>query len=288
VCSSTLEAAVLEGRLIRRLLPRFNRQGTRGAKAVYLKLTLGEPFPRLAIARSPRADGGLYIGPLASARLARRVADAIERAAPLRRCTAPIRRSSQLRDAPCSAAQLGVAACPCAGAISERDYGAIVDRVVAGLTVAPALLLEPLEARMFALADAERFEEAADVRDDTAALVDALRRQRRLDAMGASGRIELRVGPDADAVIVELDGGRLLRSWRADELALGTGAGGDPAVAPPVAPPAPGQAVPTDVADELVCVAGWLDQNAGRVRLLRADGQLASVLPALPKLVTRR
>jgi DNA polymerase-3 subunit epsilon len=290
VCSSTLEAAVLEGRLIRRLLPRFNRQGTRGAKAAYLKLTLGEAFPRLAIARAPRADGGLYLGPLSSARAARRVADAIERAAPLRRCTAPIRRSGPGRDAPCASAQLGVSTCPCAGAVSERDYRAIVDRVVAGLTVAPSLLLEPLEARMQALAAAERFEEAADVRDDTAALVDALRRQRRLDAMGASGRIELEVGgaEGSTPVLVELDGGRLLRSWRADELALGAGVTSDLMAGPPAAAPAPGQPVPTDVADELVCVAGWLDQNAGRVRLVRADGQLASLLPALPKLQPRR
>ncbi|MEY2455713.1 MAG: polymerase subunit epsilon [Acidimicrobiaceae bacterium] len=294
VCSSTLEAAVLEGRLIRRLLPRFNRQGTRGAKAVYLKLTLGEPFPRLAIARSPRLDGGLYLGPLPSARVARLVADAIETAAPLRRCTTPIRRGRTSRDAPCASAQLGVATCPCAGAISEDDYRGIVGRVIAGLTVAPSLLLEPLEARMMALADAERFEEAAEVRDRTAALVDALRRQRRLDAMGASGRIEIEVAPASGAtVIVEIDGGRLLRSWRADELALGTGPGGDaaavsPAAGPPPEAPAPGQPVPSDVADELACVAAWLDHNAGRVRLLRADGQLASVLPALPKLRAHR
>jgi DNA polymerase-3 subunit epsilon len=216
------------------------------------------------------------------------VADAIERAAPLRRCTAPIRRSGQLRDAPCAAAQLGVSTCPCAGAVSERDYRAIVDRVVAGLTVAPSLLLEPLEARMLALASAERFEEAADVRDDTAALVDALRRQRRLDAMGASGRIELEVASPNATVIVELDGGRLLRSWLSDELALGAGATGDLMAAPPEPPPAPGQPVPADVADELMCVAAWLDQNAARVRLLRADGQLASALPALPKVGRRQ
>jgi DNA polymerase-3 subunit epsilon len=222
------------------------------------------------------------------------VADAIERAAALRRCTAPIRRTGgQPRGAPCAAAQLGVSTCPCAGTISERDYRAIVDRVVAGLTVAPSLLLEPLEARMLALATAERFEEAADVRDDTAALIDALRRQRRLDAMGASGRVELEVrgasvrGTDS-AVFVELDGGRLLRSWHADELALGAGSMGDLMAGPPAAPPAPGQPVPTDVADELMCVAGWLDQNAGRVRLLHADGQLASQLPALPKVAARR
>ena len=43
VCRSTLEAGVLESRLIAQLLPRYNRRGTRWKKYVYLKLT-AEPW----------------------------------------------------------------------------------------------------------------------------------------------------------------------------------------------------------------------------------------------------
>src|SRR4029078_12740614 len=45
VCRSTLEAAVLEARLIAAYLPRYNRQGTGQRRYVYVKLTLNEPFP---------------------------------------------------------------------------------------------------------------------------------------------------------------------------------------------------------------------------------------------------
>ncbi len=55
--------------------------------------------------------------------------------------------------------------------------------VVEGLTVRPAALLDPLGARIAALAGARRYEEAALVRDRAAALAGALRRQRRLDAL---------------------------------------------------------------------------------------------------------
>src|SRR5690606_9818930 len=91
VCPSTLEASVLEARLIRALEPRFNSHGTRWRRYPYLKLTLDEPFPRLSVVRSVRDDGGLYLGPLRSARQAREVADAIESVVPLRRCNGTVR-----------------------------------------------------------------------------------------------------------------------------------------------------------------------------------------------------
>jgi hypothetical protein len=74
-------------RLIHRLQPRFNRQGKQWGKYSYVKLTLNERFPRLAVARTARADGARYIGPLPSAAAAKRVIEAIETAMPLRRCS---------------------------------------------------------------------------------------------------------------------------------------------------------------------------------------------------------
>jgi len=80
--------------------------------------------------------------------------------------------------------------------VSEADYGVLVRRVVDGLTVDPALLLDPLRARMAALARSERFEEAADVRDRADALARALHRQRQFDRLRRAGRLELELpGP---------------------------------------------------------------------------------------------
>ena len=79
---------MLEVRLIHEHLPPFNRQAKLWRRYAYLKLTLDERWPRLSIVRVPkRGDGCLYLGPLASRSAARLVADAIETAAPLRRCT---------------------------------------------------------------------------------------------------------------------------------------------------------------------------------------------------------
>jgi DNA polymerase III subunit epsilon len=292
ICSSTLEAAVREVRLIHQHQPRFNRQAKDWSRYTYLKLTLAEPFPRLSVVRTVGNDGALYLGPLASTRQARRVAEAIETAVPLRRCTANPGRNP--RSGPCAPAQLGVAACPCAGTISRAEYRAVVDHAVLGIRHRPELLLEPLERRMRALADDERFEEAADVRERAAALAQALRRQRQFDALAGSGRVVIEIGGRAAA---ELRDGRLERAWLLDQLALGlpvrpgpspsatprsldlSGAGStDDSMGAGVVP-AP---VPRELADELGCVASWLTAQAGSVRLVDAEHGLSERLPRLP------
>ena len=283
VCPSPLEAAVLEVRLIHRLEPRFNRQAKTWRRYAYLKVT-AERFPRLSVARAIRDDGATYLGPLPSAASAKRVAEAIETAVPIRRCTSTPSRTRP-RAAPCAAAQLGVSTCPCAGTIDEAAYGELVDVVVRGLREDPSLLLGPLEARMHALAAQERFEEAADVRDRAKALAGALRRQQRFDALRRAGRVVLEVDGRSRA---ELYRGRLRRTWtltRDGIAAVPLPIDLDPA-APDTEPGAdddePGAPVPKALADELSCVAQWFDRHGHRVRVLEADGEPTVSGPPLP------
>jgi DNA polymerase-3 subunit epsilon len=181
-----------------------------------------------------------------------------------------------------------VATCPCAGQVDQATYTGIVGRVERGLTREPDLLLEPLRARMVALAGEARFEEAADMRERAAALASAIRRQRRLDTLRASGRLLVEIPGRAGA---ELRDGRLVRSWAIT-------AAGDAAMPLPLDldPDAPESAVeqlhlagarlldplPKALADELSCVAAWLDREAGRVRVVHCEGGLASPFPPLP------
>jgi DNA polymerase-3 subunit epsilon len=271
VCTHPLEAAVREVRLIHEHTPRFNRQAKDWSKYVYVKLTRNEAFPRLSVVRVAKDDEGLYLGPLPSTGFARRVIEAIETVVPLRRCTTTIGRHKQpLRTAPCAAAQLGVATCPCAGTISESEYQTLVDQVAHATTRDPELLLAPLRERMEMLARSDRFEEAADVRDRAAALAQALRRQRRFDSLRRAGRVHLHVPGYGDA---EIDAGRLILPGVLD-------------LGPPV-PPAR-QPLPRELADELHCIASWLDQRAAKIRLVECDGALTMPLPALPTFAPRR
>jgi DNA polymerase-3 subunit epsilon len=272
VCPNDLEAAVLEVRLIHRFAPRYNRRTKHWRRYAYLKLTLDERFPRLSVVKVPRAgDGCLYLGPLASRGAAKLVAEAIHTSVPLRRCAARPGRVSRV--APCTAAQLGVASCPCAGTITEADYGALVERVVRGLTIDPAQLLDPLAERMRALARAARFEEAADVRNRAAALARAVTRQHRLDALRNAGRLEIELAGEGGAVVED---GVLHTAVPANLSSVNGADTAPPAVA------SPGTTLPRQLADEVGTIVSWLEARANRVRVVRCEGDLAWPFPPLP------
>lgn len=280
VCRNGLEAAVFELRLIHRHLPRFNRQGTRSSRYPYVKLTLNERFPRLSVVRKVRDDGALYLGPVSSSARAKRVIEAIETAAPIRRCTTTSTRSTTRPT--CAPAQIGVAACPCSGATSEADYATVINDLVEALTNDPRRLLAPLEARIEMLAAEERFEEAADARDRADALSGVIRRHRRFDLLRRAGTVRISIG----SAWAELDHG-LLRAcgdhdqpnaqaalW-AKELAV--------ACEPPHERSDGRLQVPRrDEADELLTIVAWLERHADAIRLEEVSGVLVEPLPAVP------
>jgi DNA polymerase III subunit epsilon len=272
-CATTLEAAVTEVRLIHEHRPRYNRVGKRWDSYAYVKLTLDEAFPRLAVVRTARPDKGRYLGPLTSVASARLISEAINTVVPLRRCTARLSAARPpLRDTPCTPAQLGVATCPCSGAIDAKGYQTLVHAAVDGLTHRPHVLLARLGDRIEALAQVSRFEEAADMRDRAAALSAALARQRRLDRLRRAGLVRLAFDKGGGA---ELRNGILITTWAdGGSLPLGFNTGPDP--------PSPDVPLPRALADEVSCIAGWLDAEAGRVRLEHSDGGLASSVDVLP------
>lgn len=295
VCANPLEAAVIEVRLIHHLQPRFNRHTRDWARYRYMKLSRSEPFPRLSVAQKARPGDDLFIGPLPSTTFTRRAIEAVESAVPLRRCTTRIGRSGPTvpASAPCTAAQLGVATCPCSGDIDAERYAPLVEAVVRGLTDEPALLLEPLHARMVTLAGQTRFEEAAAVRERAAALTGAMTRHHRLTALHAAGHVRVEVPGEGGAELVH---GRLVSAWGPDGARPATPLPG--AELPgldvtgvlwphPGPAPEPGALVPSELADELTCVLRWLDDRRGRVRVLEGDPSVVERPPKLPSFAPR-
>ncbi len=266
-CPGPLEADVTELRLIRQHKPRFNRVGTSRVAPVFVKVTLGEPFPRLSIVANRRDDGAHYVGPIATRRHAKDVVEAIHSVTKIRRCTAPPK--SRADCGPCATAQLGASACPCTGFTPSHVYDQIVSTVVVELSERPDRMFDRLRDRMNALALEERFEEAADTRDRAAALATALRRQRTVERLTRAETIEVELPGVGGA---ELRNGRLVRSWTVD--------GSAPLFSNLATTETSEQARAAD--DELRCVASWLDQHADQLRLHHVGGELSSPLPRLP------
>src|SRR5690606_366233 len=120
VCATPLEAEVRELRLIAATKPRYNRRSRFPERVMWLKLT-DERFPRLAIVREVKDDGGTYLGPFGGMRAADDARAAIHAAVPLRRCSERI--TARTRRPACALAGLGRCGAPCEGGETPEEYG---------------------------------------------------------------------------------------------------------------------------------------------------------------------
>jgi DNA polymerase III subunit epsilon len=211
-CASELEALVVEARMIRAHEPPYNRRGRTWRRYAYLRIDPTEAFPRIKVVREPR-EGAVVLGPFSSSHHARLAKEALEEAAPIRRCTTAMRPST--RFAPCALAEIGRCSAPCDGRIDPERYGELVRSLVSSLAE-PGGLLEALGERLGRLAEERRYEEAALARDRLRALAEALWRF-RVDAwLLAPADLVLR---DRDGVRIRLREGAL--ACDGDDDALG-------------------------------------------------------------------
>ena len=143
VTDSAVDALVLENSLIKQRLPRYNIRLRDDKNYPFLKLTTGEAFPRLMVARRAERDGHLYAGPFLPASLARRSIALSHRLFGLRSCNEEI---TGKRDRPCLEYQIGRCIAPCVDTIcTERQYREAVDRTRLLIEGRNAELIERLE-----------------------------------------------------------------------------------------------------------------------------------------------
>ena len=213
-----LMAEVLELRMIAKLRPRYNYAFTRTAKYCYVRLTVGEQWPRLMVTRSMKSNiGDVFLGPITTRSMARDVVDAIESVVPLRRCTVRMGRNYRAPvDAPvCSAAQLGLAQCPCSGTADSVSYAEAVQAVVDAMAGRADEVISKLTAKMLAHSKAQRFEEAGVVLERIDALETVLRRVKSVNDLVETGSFSFESGP----VVYQIERG-LLISARIDGAAF--------------------------------------------------------------------
>ncbi len=252
-----LTAEVLELRMISKLRPRYNFAGTRSAKYCYVRLTLGEQWPRLTITtRVTATSTDLYLGPISTRSIAREVVDAIESVVPLRRCTVRMGRNYRAPDdAPmCSAAQLGLAHCPCSGTADPTSYALEVQRVVAAMQGNAQPIIDSLTDKMNKHSQAQRFEEAGFVLNRIEALQSVLLRAQSAQQLVAAGNFTF----TNNNITYHVQSG-LLHATHVDNVAFSP-------IPPPLKanftqflqPPAlPDQSAPinSDIIDEVLCIA---------------------------------
>jgi DNA polymerase-3 subunit epsilon len=181
VCAHALEAQVRELRLIATHSPPYNRRSKHPDRVHWIKVT-DEAYPRLSLVRDPGAAPSVCLGPFKGRHTAQAALDAIHEAVPLRQCST--RLSARKASAACALAELGRCPAPCLLQISTGDYRSeLVDRVVEAFRADPDPVIQPILKRLSKLAGAQRFEEAARLRDRMTSFLRTVTRMQRISSL---------------------------------------------------------------------------------------------------------
>jgi len=165
------EALILENELIKQHRPRYNTKLRDDKNFLHLRIDPKAKSPRFTLVRRIKDDGARYFGPYASATNARRTITFVSRSFPLRTCTDQVLRT---RKKPCLLYQMKRCLGPCVDLCTPAEYDETVQDAMLFLAGKDRELVSRLQARMMALADEERFEEAMRHRDVIAAVKSSL------------------------------------------------------------------------------------------------------------------
>src|SRR5581483_6603690 len=155
VVDNNKEALALENNLIKQKKPRFNILLRDDKTYPYIKLTLGERYPRVYVTRRLRKDGSVYYGPYFPGNLAYRIVDLIHRNFLIPSCYVDLNRS---HPRPCLQFYIGRCLGPCVeGLTTPEIYQEAVRDVKLFLDGRQAELGKSLRDRMHRAAEAQEF-----------------------------------------------------------------------------------------------------------------------------------
>jgi len=164
VTDSELEALVLENNLIKEHRPKYNTLLKDDKTYPYIKVTLGEDYPRVLFSRQMKKDKSRYFGPYTGASSVKDTIDLVNKIFMLRTCNKVLPRDIGT-DRACLNYHIHQCSAPCNGLISKEDYRKRIDDAVKFLNGDYKEALEDLKDKMTQLSDNMEFEEAAKVRD---------------------------------------------------------------------------------------------------------------------------
>jgi excinuclease ABC subunit C len=204
------EAMALENNLIKRYQPRYNVLLRDDKTYPYVKLTLGERYPRVYVTRRLKKDGSRYYGPYFPAGLAYRVVDLVHRRFLVPSCNVDLTR---YHPRPCLQYYIKRCLGPCVeGLTTPARYAEAVSDVRMLLEGRESDLVRGLHQRMINASGEQRFEEAARYRDQISTVEQVRERQRMAASSGQDIDILgfCREGPLLAVNLFHLRGGRVV------------------------------------------------------------------------------
>lgn len=200
VTDSELEALVLENNLIKENSPKYNTLLKDDKTYPYIKVTVGEDYPRILFSRTMKKDKSRYFGPYTSAAAVKDTIELLNKMYQLRTCNRVLPRDIGI-ERPCLNYHIKQCLAPCQGYVSKEEYRQQVAGALEFLNGNYSPILKDLEEKMKKAAEAMEFEDAARYRDLLSSVRQVSQKQKITEGVGEDKDILALYQDETEAVV---------------------------------------------------------------------------------------
>ena len=200
VTDSELEALVLENNLIKENSPKYNTLLKDDKTYPYIKVTVGEDYPRILFSRTMKKDKSRYFGPYTSAAAVKDTIELLNKLYQLRTCNRVLPRDIGI-ERPCLNYHIKQCLAPCQGYVSKEEYRQQVAGALEFLNGNYSPILKDLEEKMKKAAEAMEFEDAARYRDMLSSVRQVSQKQKITEGVGEDKDILALYQDETEAVV---------------------------------------------------------------------------------------
>jgi len=211
VTDSELEALILECNLIKEHRPKYNTMLKDDKTYPYIKVTTGEDYPRILIARQMKKDKSKYFGPYANGGAVKSAIGLLQKIYRIRTCSRSLPKEIGNGRA-CLNYHIRQCDAPCMGCISKEDYQKKIGQALKFLNGNYEEVTKMLEQKMYQASSDMNFEAAAEYRD-LIADIKALAQKQKITSKEGLDRDVIAYAADGNDAVVQvffIRGGKLL------------------------------------------------------------------------------
>lgn len=203
ITDSEMEALVLECNLIKEHRPKYNTMLVDDKTYPYIKVTVGEDYPRVLFTRMAKKDKSRYFGPYTSAQAVKDTIELLRKMYKIRTCNKSIKEGEN-NDRPCLYYHMKQCDAPCNHYISKEEYGENIKKVIEFLNGNYTDTLKNLTEKMQKASEEMNFEEAIVYRDLIESVKAIAQKQKITDSNKLENRDVLALATEGEDGIMQV------------------------------------------------------------------------------------